>query len=86
VGRMNTQAMIETGANRKIILRWHLQSNHVPPVDPEWIPCCEWVIDRALAGEDLEVLAPVPEGYVPMTAAHVLDGLHLDTFAQEPIP
>lgn len=83
MGYMNTVAMIETGADRKILLRWHLQTNHVPAVHPEWIPCAEWVIDRALAGEDLDVPAPVPEGYPPNTARFVFDGLHLAPFAQE---
>ena len=46
--------------------------------DPAWIPCCEWVIDRAIAGEDLDVIAPVPEGYKVQSARGVLEGLHLE--------
>lgn len=80
---MNTVAMIETGADRQILLRWHLQTNHYPAIPVDWIPCCEWVIDRALAGEDMDVPAPVPEGYKQMSAAMVMEGLHLGPFAQE---
>ena len=78
MGYLSAMAMIESGADRPILLRWHLQTNHYPPADPAWIPCCEWVIDRAIAGEDLDVIAPVPEGYKVQTARGVLEGLHLE--------
>ena len=86
MGYLSTMAMIETGADRKVLLRWHLQVNHNPPVSTEWIPCCEWVIDRALAGEDLDVIAPVPDGYRLQTARWVLEGLHLGPWIRSDLP
>ena len=80
---LSTMAMIESGADRPILLRWHFQTNHDPPIPVEWIPCSEWVIDRALAGEDMSAPAPVPEGFQQMSAAEVFEGLHLGPFAQE---
>ena len=82
MGYLMTTTMLESGADRRIVLRWLLQTHHQPPVDTEWIPCCEWVIDRAIAGEDLEVTAPVPDGYGQLTAREVLEGLHLGPFVK----
>jgi hypothetical protein len=42
------------------------------------------VIDRALEGEDLDVPAPVPEGYPPMLASKIFRDLHLEPFTYEP--
>jgi hypothetical protein len=72
--------MIESGADQQILLRWHLVTNHYPPVSPDWILCCAWVIQRAIDGEDLEVPAPVPEGYRPQLASNVFRELHLEPF------
>jgi hypothetical protein len=82
MGYLSTMAMIESGADRPILLRWHLQTNHYQPVSTDWIPCCEWVIDRAIAGEDLDVIAPVPEGYKLLVARRVLEELHLRPWVQ----
>lgn len=78
-------AMIESGADQQILLRWHLVTNHRPPADIEWIPCCQWVIQRVLDGESLNVPAPCPEGYKQLSAAEVFEQLHLEPFAQEPL-
>lgn len=83
MGYLSTMAMIESGADRQILLRWHLQTNHYPAIPVDWIPCAEWVIDRAIAGEDLNVPAPVPEGFQQMLASKVMEGLHLEPFCQE---
>lgn len=80
MGRLAVMAMIESGCDRNVALLWHLTLNHFPPVGPEWIPCCEWVIDRAIAGECLDVFAPVPDGYAPQIARNVVEGLHLETW------
>jgi hypothetical protein len=40
------------------------------------------VIDRAIAGEDLDVIAPVPEGYKLLVARRVLEELHLRPWVQ----
>ncbi len=82
MGRLAVMAMIESGCDRNVALLWHLTLNHFPPVSTDWITCCEWVIDRAIADEDLKVIAPVPEGYKLQTARNVLEELHLGAWVQ----
>ena len=41
-----------------------------------------WAIDRAIAGQDLNVLAPVPSGYAPQLASTIIEGLHLEPWLQ----
>ena len=61
-------------------VRWHLTCNCEPPVSTDWVNCCDWVIARAIFGEDLEVRAPTPEGFPTFTAREVFRELHLEAF------
>lgn len=83
MGYLSTMAMIESGADQQVLLRWHLQTNHYPAVSIDWIPCCLWVIQRVVDGETLDVPAPVPDGYKQLMAYQVFEELHLGPFAQE---
>ena len=82
MGRLSAMAMIESCRDPRVSLRLHLESNHYPPVRGEWILCCMWAIDRAIAGQDLNVLAPVPSGYAPQLASTIIEGLHLEPWLQ----
>ena len=85
MGYLSLRGVISTGCHRKIALRWHLTCNCEPPVSTDWVDCCDWVIERAIAGEDLEVRAPAPEGFPTFTAWEVFRELHLEAFVDAAI-
>ena len=65
-----------------VALEWHLQSNHFPAVDRVWVPVAIKAIEAGNE-EDWDLELERPEGYGegrPITAAEVIDGLHLDSF------
>ena len=78
MNNLNAQALLATGCHPGLALRWHLRYGQVHPVNPRWLPCCAWVIERAVAGESLDTWAPVPGGHPPLTAAMVVRLLRLE--------
>jgi hypothetical protein len=78
MNNLNAQALLATGCDPGLALRWHLRYAHADPIDPRWLQCCAWVIERAVAGESLDTWAPVPRGHPPLTAAMVVRLLRLD--------
>lgn len=84
MGRMNLEGMLES-ADFEQALRWHLSSNHFPPVPLEMLDPCRKAIELANAGEDVNTTIELPEGFgwksmatAPVWA--ILEGYHLDGF------
>ena len=68
-------------------LRWHLTSNHYPPVPTSMIPVCIEAIDKANEGEWDEMIS-LPEGIEwrgsTMSPVHaIVEQHHLDTWIIE---
>ena len=82
MGDLSSMAILATNPDRATSLKWHLRVNHDPSVSLDWIPCCEWVIERARDNLDLTVPAPIPESYATMSAQEVLSGLHLEPWVR----
>lgn len=77
MGRMQAEEMREL-LSRNQALRWHLQSNHYPPIHEIFIPIAEEAIERANAGE-WEKEIEMPNGKT-LTVGEIVEGLHLDSF------
>jgi hypothetical protein len=80
MGYLTLRGVISTGCHRKIALRWHLSCNCEPAIPTYWVDCCDWVIERAIAGEGLEVSAPVPAGFPPFSAREIFRELRLEAW------
>jgi len=77
MGSHNLAGMLEVGS-REQALRWHLQSNHYPPISLDFIGVAEQAIEDVDCGYlDNEIL--MPNGRT-LTAAAIVDGLHLGQF------
>ena len=68
-------------------LRWHLTSNHYPPVPTSMIPVCIEAIDKANEGEWDEMIS-LPEGIEwrgsTMSPVHaIVEQHHLETWIIE---
>lgn len=84
MGRLAAEDMVEQGIDRRLALRWHLTSNHFPPLPIELLPVAERVIDKAEAGK-YHARVRLPEGITwrgkklaPVWAA--AEAWHLDAF------
>lgn len=68
-------------SDRPTALRWHLQSNHYPPVSLAFLPVVERAIDLAESGHFDTTLA-LPNGR-ELTVRAIVDELHLWEFVRE---
>ena len=84
MGNINAAAMaeaVETGdANLGPAIRWHLGSNHFPPIHPSFDASAIWAINTAAIGEWDEVRT-LPNG-IQLTAADIVEQLHLESFVE----
>lgn len=83
MGRMNLIGMLET-TDQETTLRWHLTSNHFPPVPESMVEPCKEAIRAMYEGEPTRSIE-LPEGvtYRGMNycfAGSLVDSFHLDDF------
>lgn len=81
----NLQAMeMASLANQDAGLRWHLQSNHFPPVPLDMLQPCKDAIEAADDGDwDREITLPISvewRGHATAPAWAVIEGHHLDAW------
>lgn len=74
----------EHAPNLETALRWHLQSNHYPPLPLSLLPACVEAIE-AYDAEDYERLIELPEGIFwkgqkEAPARAIIDGHNLEPF------
>lgn len=68
-------------ADRSVALKWHLQSNHFPPVSLDFMGVAETAIEDVDCGHGgNEIL--MPNGRT-LTASAIVDGLHLEQFLDQ---
>jgi hypothetical protein len=84
MGHLAAVEFAEHAPNLEIALRWHLQSNHYPPVPSSLIPACIEAIE-AYDAEDYEQLIKLPEGilwkgYTKAPAGAIIDTYNLHAF------
>jgi hypothetical protein len=77
MGSMQAQEMKEF-LELDQLLHWHLQYNHFPPIHPIFIETAKKAIDLANVDEWKTIIA-LPNGRI-LTAAEIIDQLHLETF------
>ena len=82
MGSLNAQGMNEAVndglLDMRTALRWHLTSNHYPPIHPVFIDTAEEAIAAANAGDwDTEIT--MPNGIVK-TVGSIVEELHLGSF------
>lgn len=87
MGRANVSELIEVGG--RAALRWHLESNHYPPVPHAMLPVCQRVIELAADGQWHE-LVTLPDdilfrGGEDATVAEVVSALHLEPFVDHAV-
>lgn len=84
MGRMNADAMAETGMSLRAMLSWHLGSNHYPPVPQDMIdPCIDAIY--AATEDDWSRKVNLPDGtlYRGMPEAPawaIVEAHHLESF------
>ena len=88
MGRLQAEALAaEDFLPLEAQLRWHLQSNHYPPVPSSMVPVCIEAIDHANEGNWDEMIT-LPEGVSwkgePMSPVHaIVEQHHLDPWIIE---
>ena len=65
---------------RDVALKWHLRSNHYPPVHSSFIPIAKEAIEHA-NDEDWDHTIDMPNG-LTRTVAQIIEGLHLQSFLE----
>ena len=88
MGRLQAEAMAsEDFLPLENQLRWHLTSNHYPPVPESMIPVCIEAIDKANEGEWEEFItlhAGISWRGEPMSPVHaIVESHHLETWIIE---
>lgn len=88
MGRLQAEAMAaEDFLPLEAQLRWHLQSNHYPPVPSSMVPVCIEAIDEANEGNwDSAITLPEGVSWKGLTEAPVhaiVEAHHLDTWIIE---
>jgi len=87
MGRQYAEGITETGLPLEDQLRWHLRSNHYPPVPEIMVPVCIEAISEA-TDENWDKLIEMPAGvsYRGESAAPVwaiVEQHHLETWINE---
>ena len=87
MGRLYAEGIAETDLPLEDQIRWHLRSNHFPPVPESMVPVCIAALNAA-ACDEWDKLIPLPEGvgYRGLTAAPVsaiIEQHHLDPWLPE---
>jgi len=80
MGRLQASEMVAR-LKQEQALQWHLQYNHYPPVSLTFLPAAVAAIDKVNAG-DYNSIIVMPNGK-SLTAAEIVEGLHLDVFLNE---
>lgn len=62
-------------------LRWHLTSNHYPPIHEDFLPAITKALEHARA-EEWDEQVELPNGRV-LTVAEIVEQCHLHTFLEE---
>ena len=83
MGRLQAEAMADTGVDLKTMITWHLRSNHYPPHPYEMIPVAIRAIKKATKGRfDDKIKCPFAHSkygkMVPVFA--IITSLHLEEF------
>lgn len=79
MGRMGAESMREH-AGDETALRWHLSSNHYPPVHPVFLETARQAITLANQGE-WDAVITMPNG-ITKSVAGIIEGLHLESFIE----
>lgn len=87
MGMFSLLGMLEMGQDIDTVLRWHLGSNHYPPVPVTMVPVCKAAI-AACEEEDYERLIDLPEGVLwrdqtKVPTYEVVEAFHLQGFMEE---
>lgn len=77
MGRMGAESMREH-AGDDMALRWHLSSNHYPPVHPVFLETARQAITLANQGEWGTTIT-MPNA-ITKSVADIIEGLHLEAF------
>jgi hypothetical protein len=82
MGRLSAEGITETDLPLEDQIRWHLTSNHFPPVPVSMVPVCIAALDAANE-EDWDRMISLPDGvgYRGLTAAPahaIVEQHHLD--------
>lgn len=86
MGRMQTLEMGHFADNLDQALRWHLRSNHYPPLPMDLLPVAKKAIEianEAIATEDEDLwqtLIYVPTADKKLSISRIIEGMHLDSF------
>jgi|TARA_Y100000310_G_C20675103_1_gene812583 hypothetical protein len=76
MGEQSLQGMKEMcGQNEYALLYWHLQSNHFPPIDTDFVETAQKALQYARE-EDYEQQIEMPNGKT-LEVREILDGMHL---------
>lgn len=84
MGQQSLDGMLEYGQDIRVVLGWHLSSNHFPPVPASMIDPCLAAID-AYFEDDLDREIELPEetswrGKSTAPAWAIIEGHHLEGF------
>lgn len=82
MGKLQAEELV-TELNQEQALRIHLQCNHYPPVHESFIPVAQRAIELVNKGKYTTTI-DMPNGKT-LTAANVVEGLHLDCFLEEEV-
>ena len=87
MGRLQAEAMKETGLPFDSQIEWHLRANHYPPVSNSMVPVCIQAIEEANLGEwHREIALPAGVLYKESPTAPVwaiVEQHHLDAWIDE---
>jgi hypothetical protein len=87
MGHLQAREMAELGADSlEQSLRWHLTSNHFPPVPTSMVPICIEAIDAVNEGDwDRKIALPESVGYKGLTvapASAIVEQHHLEAWIE----
>jgi hypothetical protein len=86
MGRMQALEVGHYADNLDQALRWHLRSNHYPPITLALLPVAKKAIEIAneaiaMDDEDLwQTMIYVPTADKKLSVSKIIEGMHLDSF------